>query len=96
MSLIDDQSADIDEKLLASRQKCRYGKKYSPAYAVALRIKTIREVLSGKSHSPGDRLVLLLDKIQTMLSNAFDRGEVDPRRSGTICIQIQTFFETST
>jgi hypothetical protein len=78
MSLIDDQSAEIDAQLFLARQKSRYGKRYSPAYEVALRIKTIREVLSGKSHSPGDQLVQLLDKIKTMLSNMFDRGEVDP------------------
>jgi len=78
VSLVDDRSAEIDAQLDLSWQKFRYGKKYSPAYEVALRIKTIREVLSGKSHSPGDRLVLLLDKVKTVLSNAFDRGEVDP------------------
>ena len=69
MSLIDDHSAEIDARLDLAWQKCGYGKKYSPAYEVALRIKAIREVLSGKSHSPGDQLVQLLDKIQTMLSN---------------------------
>jgi hypothetical protein len=78
MSLIDDQSAEIDAQLEIAWQKCRYGRKYSPAYEVALRIKTIRMALSGKSHSPGDQLVQLLDKIKTMLSNMFDRGEVDP------------------
>src|SRR5438552_3032452 len=78
MSLIDDQSAEIDAQLDRAWRKCRYGKKYSPAYEVALRIKTIRMVLSGKSNSLGDRVVLLLDKIKTMLENAFDRGEVDP------------------
>jgi hypothetical protein len=90
MSLIDDQSAEIDAQLEIAQQKCLYGKKYSPAFEVALRIKTIRALLSGKTHSPGDQLVLLLDKIKTVLSKVFDRGEVAPEEIVHILFSLQT------
>lgn len=90
MSFVDDQSAEIDAQLDRAGQKCRYGRKYSPAYDVALRIKTIREVLSGKSHSPGDQLVLLWEKIETLWSDMFDRGEVDPKDMVHILFSLRT------
>ncbi len=91
MSLIDDQSAEIDSQLDGAWQKCRYGKKYSPAYEVALRIKTIRTMLSGESHSAGDRLSLLWDKIETVWSDIFERTpDLDSKEAYDIYFSLLT------
>jgi hypothetical protein len=90
MSLVDDRTAEIDAQFDRAWQKHRYGKKYSPAYEVALRIKTIRTILSAKGQDPGDQLILSLDKIKTVLSNMFDRGEVDPEDMVHILFSLHT------
>ena len=63
MSLVDDRAAEIDAQLSRAWQKCRYGKKYSPAYEVARQIKTLRKFLSSKNHSAVNRLILLWRKL---------------------------------
>jgi hypothetical protein len=90
MSLANDRSAEIDAQLDRAWQKCRYGKKYSPTYEVALRIKTIRKVLSGNSRSPADQLVLMWDKIETEWSDMFDRGEIDPENMAHILFSLRS------
>jgi len=48
MSLNDDLAAEIEAKLDWARQKSRYGRKYSPAFELARRIKMIRRMLSDR------------------------------------------------
>jgi len=90
MSLPDDQSAEIDAQLDRASQKLLYGRKYSPAYEVALQIKTIRKVLSGKGRSPAGQLVLLWDKIETGWSDMLDRGEVEPENMVRILFSLRS------
>ncbi len=81
MSLIDDQSAEIDAQLDAAWQKCLYGKKYSPAFEVARRIKTIRAILSkncGKRDTPGSELAKFWKTIDAKWSDLVERRELQP------------------
>jgi hypothetical protein len=77
VSLADDRSAELDELLDAAWQKHRYGKKYSPAYEVARRIKTIRAMLNcGKENTPQSELAKLWEKIDAQWSNR--ETDLDP------------------
>jgi hypothetical protein len=73
MSLVDDQTAEIDAQLLRALEKCRYGRRYSPAYELALEIKTLRQFLSDRNHSAADRLTLLWNKVETMWLDVFEQ-----------------------
>jgi hypothetical protein len=73
MSLVDDRSAEIDAQLLRAWEKCRYGKRYSPAYDLALEIKTLRQFLSERNHSAADRLILLWSKVETTWLEVFEQ-----------------------
>ncbi len=54
MSFTDDRHAQVEARLKAARQKCRYGRTYSPAHDLADRIKFIRFLLSEKAEPKGD------------------------------------------
>jgi hypothetical protein len=54
MSRVDDESAEIEEKLDRAWQKCLYGRQYSPAFEVARRINAIRSILSAKEEGKAD------------------------------------------
>ena len=54
MSRIDDEAAEFDAKLTFAREKCRYGRTYSPANKLARRIKDIRHILKGKEEEDAD------------------------------------------
>jgi hypothetical protein len=98
MSLIDDQSAEIDAQLFLARQKSRYGKRYSLAYELALEIKTLREFLSGRRHSAADRLFLLWAKIDNVWSDILERRATDlePKQAYEIYIALRTAWELLT
>jgi len=52
--MTDDWLAQVDARLEAARQKCRYGRTYSQAHELADRIETIRVILSKKEEPEGD------------------------------------------
>jgi len=51
MSFYDDRDAEIEALLERARNKCAFGKKYSPAVELALNIKTLRQILAKKDIS---------------------------------------------
>jgi hypothetical protein len=81
MSRIDDEIAEIEEKLDRALEKCAYGRKYSPAYRVAREIKMFRKILSkkcGNSRTPAHELFLLWPKIEALLLGMEDDEKSDP------------------
>lgn len=62
MSLIDDQTAEIDQLIDIAWQRCLYGKTYSPAYEVARRIRDIRKILAAKEEENVDANLTWLER----------------------------------
>lgn len=54
MSQYDDELAEQEARLDAAWQKCFYGKRYSPAYELAMKIKAIRYILKEKEEGKAD------------------------------------------
>jgi hypothetical protein len=54
MSFTDDRHAEIEAQLDRAWQKCLYGRKYGPAYELALHIKVLRSILKKKEEKDVD------------------------------------------